>query len=192
MSRFRDSSTLRGVLVLAVAMVAAGALAITPAVSAVDGLSKKEKKQGDKRWINVGEKASDADKLDGQDSSAFLGASAKAADADKLDGLDGVDYGETLWAVVENNGTLVRGHGVLQSFDFGTAGAFEIVFTRNIDQCAYTATVWDSTAGRGNTAPAGEVGVKPLSTSPSNGLSITTRDSAGTAVERDYIVVVHC
>jgi hypothetical protein len=187
------STAIRGVLILALAMLVGGALAISPAVSAVDGLSKKEKKQGDKRWINVGEKASDADKLDGQDSSAFLGVNAKAADADKLDGLDGTDYGQTLWAVVESDGSVLRGRGVLQSFKFGLAvGSYEIVFTRNIDTCAYTATVWDSVPGRGNEAPAGEVGVKPLSTSPSNGLSISTRTSAGALVDRDYIVVVHC
>jgi len=33
-------------------------------------------------------KVADSDKLDGQDSSAFLGANQKAADSDKLDGLD--------------------------------------------------------------------------------------------------------
>ena len=34
----------------------------------------------------------DADTLDGQDSSAFLGANAKAADADMLDGQDSTDF----------------------------------------------------------------------------------------------------
>jgi hypothetical protein len=67
----------RGIAVLTLGMLAAGALSVAPATGAVDGLSKKEKKQGDKRWINVGEKASDADKLDGQDSAAFM----KAGDA---------------------------------------------------------------------------------------------------------------
>lgn len=99
------SSAVRGVLVLALAMVVGGALAISPAVSAVDGLSKKEKKQGDKRWINVGEKASDADKLDGQDSSAFLGGTAKAADADKLDGQDSSAFQTaSAYALVDKNG----------------------------------------------------------------------------------------
>jgi len=68
MGTLRQRAVVRGVIVLAIGMVAAGALASTPATSAVDGLSKKEKKQGDKRWINIGEKAADADKLDGKDS----------------------------------------------------------------------------------------------------------------------------
>jgi hypothetical protein len=49
-------------------------------------------------FVNVGEKASDADLLDGRDSTAFLGASGKAADAELLDGNDSNDFirvGET-------------------------------------------------------------------------------------------------
>jgi hypothetical protein len=40
----------------------------------------------DSRYVNLNEKAADANLLDGQDSTAFLGANAKAADADLLDG----------------------------------------------------------------------------------------------------------
>lgn len=39
-------------------------------------------------FVNVGEKASDADLLDGNDSTAFLSAGEKAADSDLLDGMD--------------------------------------------------------------------------------------------------------
>ncbi|MGH2764884.1 MAG: hypothetical protein ACRDKA_03060 [Actinomycetota bacterium] len=70
--------------VLALGMVAAGALVITPATAA----KFLTRKKADKRYINVGEKASDSDKLDGMDSTAFLGGDAKAADADTLDGID--------------------------------------------------------------------------------------------------------
>lgn len=40
------------------------------------------------RYVNVGEKASNADKLDGADSAAFLRTSGKAADAELFDGMD--------------------------------------------------------------------------------------------------------
>jgi hypothetical protein len=40
----------------------------------------------DPRYVNTGEMAANANLLDGQDSTAFLGANAKAADADLLDG----------------------------------------------------------------------------------------------------------
>lgn len=46
------------------------------------------KKKADKRYINVGEKATDADLLDGQNSTSFLGANQKAVDAELLDGLN--------------------------------------------------------------------------------------------------------
>jgi hypothetical protein len=44
------------------------------------------------RYINTNEKAADADLLDGQDSTAFLGVNAKAADADLLDGQDSTAF----------------------------------------------------------------------------------------------------
>lgn len=92
------STITRAVGLLAAVMLAAGALAISPA-SAVKSFSKKKavklfytKASADARFINVGEKASDANMLDGQDSTAFLGATAKAADSDKLDGQDSEVY----------------------------------------------------------------------------------------------------
>jgi hypothetical protein len=42
----------------------------------------------DPRYLNVDEMAANANLLDGQDSSAFLGANAKAADTEQLDGQD--------------------------------------------------------------------------------------------------------
>jgi len=43
-------------------------------------------------FVNVGEKASDSDLLDGRDASEFLGVAAKASDADLLDGMDSADF----------------------------------------------------------------------------------------------------
>ena len=68
----------RGVAVLVVGFLAAGAFAIGPA-GAAKFLTKKKalklfytKAASDARFINVGEKASDSDKLDGIDSTGFL------------------------------------------------------------------------------------------------------------------------
>lgn len=74
------SSLKRAALVLATLTVVS--FLLTPA-TAVTFLTKKK---ADKRYVNVSEKASDSDLLDGRDSSAFLGATQKAADADLLDG----------------------------------------------------------------------------------------------------------
>jgi hypothetical protein len=94
-----DSSRVgRGVAVLVVAMLGAGAFASSPA-TAGKFLTKKRalklfyaKSAADARFINVGEKAGDANLLDGQDSTAFLGASAQATDADLLDGKDSTAF----------------------------------------------------------------------------------------------------
>ncbi len=51
----KAKSWIRGVVVAVVAVLALGTVAITPGGTAVDGLSRKEKKQGDARWVNVGE-----------------------------------------------------------------------------------------------------------------------------------------
>lgn len=84
----------RGVAVLTIGLLVAGAFAMTPAAARKSFNKKKAlklfytKAETDAGFINVGEKASDADRLDGQDSTTFLGATGKAADADKLDSLD--------------------------------------------------------------------------------------------------------
>jgi hypothetical protein len=84
----RHLSVSRGLVVLAAAGLVA-ALAAGQVTAAGRFLTKKK---ADKRYINVGEKASDADLLDGQDSSAFLGASETAANAALLDNLDSTDF----------------------------------------------------------------------------------------------------
>jgi hypothetical protein len=78
----------RGALVLAVTILAAGAFAAAPALSAGKGLTKKralklfytkaqsearflDQAEGDARFLNTDEKAADAERLDGLDSSAF-------------------------------------------------------------------------------------------------------------------------
>lgn len=93
--------------------VSVASLLLTPA-TAVTFLTKKK---ADKRYVNVGERASDANLLDGQDSSAFLGANQKASDADKLDGKDSTDfqgaYARTI--VVGPVGTPVQNGAALRS-----------------------------------------------------------------------------
>lgn len=93
-----DRRTWRGVWVLVVAMLTAGTLAIAPA-TAGKFLTKKRalklfyaKAAADSRFVNIDEKASDSDKLDGTDSTGFLGAGGKASDSDKLDGIDSIGF----------------------------------------------------------------------------------------------------
>jgi hypothetical protein len=57
-------------------------------------------------FLGASAKAADSDKLDGLDSTAFLGAGAKAADSDKLDGLNSTDFVQSSARV-----TYVQGNG---------------------------------------------------------------------------------
>ena len=70
----RGRSWTRGVGVLAIGMLAAGALAVSPATAG----KFLTKKRADKRYINVKETAFDSKKLDGKDSSEFLLADNQA------------------------------------------------------------------------------------------------------------------
>lgn len=60
----------RALASVTVGMLAMGALGTAPAVAG----KFLTKKAGDKRYVNVGEKASDSDRLDGQDATAFATA----------------------------------------------------------------------------------------------------------------------
>jgi hypothetical protein len=54
----------------------------------------------------------------------------------------------TLWAVVSNKGALVRGGtGTVSATALLEPGAFEVVFDRNVSDCAYIATLGSIEAG---------------------------------------------
>jgi hypothetical protein len=87
---------------LAIVVILVGAVLATPAqahftasISHIIDHAKKvfyTKSQSDSRYVNVGEKAANADKLDGLDSTAFLPADAQAVDSDRLDEFDSSDF----------------------------------------------------------------------------------------------------
>jgi hypothetical protein len=54
--------------------------------------------------------------------------------------------GSVLWAVVRQDGTLARGVGVVSTSELTplTGSEYEVVFNRNVSQCAYVATVGSS------------------------------------------------
>jgi len=95
------------------------------------------------------------------------------------------------WAVVETDGTLVRGRNVLRSKNLGT-GTYEVVFTDDVSQGVYVATI-----GRPGTSvePAGEIGVALrcclTGTEANHGVWVDTHDSNGNAADRAFHLVVH-
>jgi hypothetical protein len=182
---------------VAVAVIAAllGSVLIGPAMAHLNSpltfahLKKHfyTKKQADSRFINVGEKASDSNKLDGKNSTEFLATGAKAADSDKLDGQDGVAFLQNTqlgWAIVMANGTLVRGLNTTSAANLGSPGNYEVVFNRNVSQCAYQATVTQSTVGA-------EIGAEPRSTNV-NAVFVTTWSSAGAPANMPFHLFVIC
>jgi hypothetical protein len=93
------------------------------------------------------------------------------------------------WAVVERNGTLVRGRNVWRTKRLAQ-GQYEVVFTGDVSNGVYVATI-----GRPGiaTEPAGEIGVALrccLSTPETNkGVWIDTHDSNGAFSDRAFHVV---
>jgi hypothetical protein len=94
------------------------------------------------------------------------------------------------WAVVETNGTLVRGHNVWRVAHLGT-GIYEVVFTGDVSAGVFVATI-----GRPGiaTEPTGEIclALRASSTVPEidKGVWIQTFDSSGRASDRAFHLLV--
>jgi hypothetical protein len=109
----------RWLVVLLIGMLA-GSVLLTPVGAHIKNFNHLKtkhfytKKAANNRFINVGEKASDSDKLDGKDSTEFLGTAGKAADADKLDNLDSTAFQRS--GCVDGN---VLGYARIVQGDYG-------------------------------------------------------------------------
>jgi len=94
------------------------------------------------------------------------------------------------WAVVETNGTLVRGRNVVRSKRLA-AGQYEVVFTDDVSDAVYVATI-----GRPGiaTEPSGQIGVALrccLSGAEVNkGVWVDTHDSSGASSDRAFHLIV--
>lgn len=100
-----------------------------------------------------------------------------------------------LWAVVGSSGSLARGSGTVESKEL-TTGEYEVVFNRDVSQCAYEATLGDISDG---SAPAGEVGVAtrdegifPFFKIKPTAIYIQTYNSSGTTTAEPFHLAVFC
>ena len=94
----------------------------------------------------------------------------------------------TLWAVVEFNGTFVRGGtGAVSSISLFTGG-YEVVFKRDVTKCAYVATLGSTTDG---SAPTGEIGVASREGN-ADGVYLETFNSGGTLTAEPFHLAVFC
>jgi hypothetical protein len=139
-------------------------------------------------------KSIDEANLNAPDPQAALAARAPQLRQDDpaLYGVEGCCVRE-FWAVVERDGTLVRGRNVLRTQQVGT-GQYEVYFTADVSQGVYVATI-----GRPGiaTEPAGQIGVA-LRCCPSQflpfeankGVWVDTHDPDGTFSDRAFHLIV--
>jgi len=96
------------------------------------------------------------------------------------------------WAVIERDGTLVRGRNVVRSAKVGPPGQYEVVFTGDVSRGVYVASI-----GRPGitTEPAGEIGVALRCCLPAaeanRGVWVDTHNSSGAYEDRAFHLVVH-
>jgi hypothetical protein len=125
-----------------------------------------------------------------------VNSSAKVANlnSDQRDGKDSDQFSTRLYALIQgSNGSLVRGNGVTAQFKTASpsAGGYEVIFDRNVTNCVYVATLASEIAGRGGDGPAGEIGVRALSTN-ANGVAVSTFNSSGTLANSSFSLTVFC
>jgi hypothetical protein len=90
----------------------------------------------------------------------------------------------TFWAVIERNGTIVRGRNVVSAQRLAT-GQYEVIFTADMRQGTYQATIGRQSIG---TEPTGEICVAQRAGN-NNGVWIDTHDSSGNFSDRAFHVV---
>lgn len=60
---------------------------------------------------------------------------------------------QTLWAVVDDDGTLVRGRGAVDADDDVNSGRYSVTFNRNVRGCAYVVSAGTTAPGTGISPP---------------------------------------
>ena len=96
-------------------------------------------------------------------------------------------YVDGLMAVVNPNGTLVRGNGVATTTR-EAAGTYRVNFERNISGCAWEGGLHDAGVFFGTP---GEINLALNGATP-NGLFVQTRNPAGALADSEFIVTVDC
>ncbi|GAA0899833.1 hypothetical protein GCM10009557_75940 [Virgisporangium ochraceum] len=96
-------------------------------------------------------------------------------------------FDDPRFAVVSPNGTLVRGRNAVSAFRLA-AGNYEVIFDRDIRNCAFVGTA--GSTGGGN-PQGGQIAVAQRSGNV-NGVYVDTRDSQGFTIDRGFHLVVVC
>jgi hypothetical protein len=97
---------------------------------------------------------------------------------------------QTMFAVVNADGSLARGYGVASSsFVAATPGIYKVIFKRGVTKCGYVATLGSS--GSTGTPPIGEIGVVGMKGHKA-GVYVRTYDSSGATTAAGFHLVVTC
>lgn len=108
--------------------------------------------------------------------------------ADKVDGMDASAFARRLWAVVDDDGTLLRDVGAA-SVTRAAAGYY-VRFDSAIDQCAYSATIGKAGTSYPNS---GEIQAAHSTTNDAtHDVLVTIRSDAGAVVDRGFSLIVSC
>jgi hypothetical protein len=94
---------------------------------------------------------------------------------------------QTFFAVVDSNGTLARGFGVVSSTRLA-AGQYQVVFSHDLTRSAYVGTL--GLSGSQGTSPSGEIAVVGRS-GLATGVFVQTFSSAGAASDRGFHLAIH-
>lgn len=97
------------------------------------------------------------------------------------------------WAVVDSDGTLVRGSGVVSAarlFAPDVLGAYQVDFKRDVTNCALIATL-GRTDSLSLNPDAGEIGAA-YRNGLETGVFVKTRDSSGAEANRSFHLAVLC
>jgi hypothetical protein len=132
-----------------------------------------------------------ADQLNAPSTAAA--AQAREARRDEDPGKYGVEgcCVRSFWAVIETDGSLVRGRNVARVAHLD-AGQYEVVFTSDVSEGVYVATI-----GRPGiaTEPAGTIGVALrcclTGAEENKGVWVDTHDTNGEFADRAFHLVVH-
>jgi hypothetical protein len=92
-----------------------------------------------------------------------------------------------LWAVLAANGTLNRGSHVVSVAKLGGTGVYEVVFDRDVTNCAFVGAVSDTGFG----APFGFFTASKRGGN-ANGIFVETANTAGTLTDLPFHVAVFC
>ena len=92
------------------------------------------------------------------------------------------------WAVIAADGTFSDGKGVVSSTALG-GGAYEVIFNKNVRNCAYVATIGEF-EDSGTESPGFITTAARFS--DINGVFVATTDTAGTGADRSFHLYVAC